>query len=86
MTSVQSLSLTEASSVIGVAIICEAETTVFANSLDTLLERERGFAFSRFEYSTEFIRHSCLNSQLLVELHEEERIQTTRKGKEYADI
>jgi hypothetical protein len=86
MTPVQSPSLTEASSVIRVAIVCEAETTVVADSLETLLERERGFAFSRVEFSTEFIRHSRLNSQLSVELHEEERIQTNTKGKEYADI
>ena len=53
MTSVQSPGLTEASSVIRVAIICEPETTVLADSLETLLADARGFAFSRFEYRSE---------------------------------
>ena len=53
MTSVQSPSLTEANSVIRVAIVCEPETTVLANSLEALLERAQGFTFSRFEYRAE---------------------------------
>src|SRR6476646_7503113 len=53
MTSVQSPSLTEASSVIRVAIVCEPETTVLADSLQALLERANGFTFSRFEYRAE---------------------------------
>ena len=53
MTSVQSPSLTEASSVIRVAIVCEPETTVLADSLEALLERAKGFTFSRFEYRAE---------------------------------
>jgi len=53
MTSVQSPSLTEASSVIRVAIVCEPETTVLADSLEALLERAKGFTFSRFEYRSE---------------------------------
>ena len=35
---------------IQVAIICTPETTVLADSLETLLAEERGFRFSRFEY------------------------------------
>jgi len=53
MTSVQSPSLTEASSVIRVAIVCEPETTVLADSLEALLQDARGFTFSRFEYRAE---------------------------------
>src|SRR4029077_19484599 len=53
MTSVQSPSLTETSSVIRVAIVCEPETTVLADSLEALLERAKGFPFSRFEYRAE---------------------------------
>src|SRR4029077_21134378 len=53
MTSVQSPSPTEASSVIRVAIICEPETTVLADSLETLLERAKGITFSRFDYRAE---------------------------------
>lgn len=53
MTSVQSSSLAEASSVIRVAIFCEPETAILADSLQALLERERGFTFSRFEYGAE---------------------------------
>jgi two-component system, NtrC family, response regulator GlrR len=53
MISVQSPSLTEASSVIRVAIVCEPGTTVLADSLETLLADARGFAFSRFEYRSE---------------------------------
>ena len=53
MTSVQSPSLTEASSVIRVAIVCESETTVLADSLEALLQDARGFTFSRFEYRAE---------------------------------
>jgi len=45
--------LTEASSVIRVAIVCEPETTVLANSLQTLLAETKGFTFSRFEYGGE---------------------------------
>jgi DNA-binding NtrC family response regulator len=36
--------------VIRVAIVSEPETTVLADSLEALLERAKGFAFSRFEY------------------------------------
>ena len=53
MTSVQSQIPTEASLVIRVAIICEPEATVLADSLETLLERAKGFTFSRFEYRAE---------------------------------
>jgi hypothetical protein len=53
MTSVQPPSPTEASSVIRVAIICEPETTILAGSFATLLERAKGFTFSRFEYRVE---------------------------------
>ena len=53
MTSVQSQTLTEASSVIRVAIVSEPETTGLADSLETLLERAKGFTFSRFEYCAE---------------------------------
>ena len=53
MTSVQSPSPTEASLVIRVAIICEPGATVLADSLETLLERAKGFTFSRFEYRAE---------------------------------
>ena len=53
MTSVQSPSLTEASSVIRVAIVCEPETAVLADSLEALLQDARGFTFSRFEYRAE---------------------------------
>src|SRR5260370_34727322 len=53
MTSAQHPSLTEASSVIRVAIVCEPETTVLADSLETLLAEARGFRFSRFEYRSE---------------------------------
>jgi DNA-binding NtrC family response regulator len=53
MTSVQSPSPTEASSVIRVAIVCEPETTVLADSLEALLARAKGFTFSRFEYRDE---------------------------------
>jgi two-component system response regulator GlrR len=42
--------LTEASSVIRVAIICAPETTVLADSLETLLVEAKGFTSSRFEY------------------------------------
>src|SRR5262245_1597898 len=50
MTSVQPPNLTEASSVIRVAIVCEPETTVLADSLEALLEDASGFTSSRFEY------------------------------------
>ena len=50
MASVQCPNLTEASLIIQVAIVCEPETTVLAESLEALLERANGFAFSRFEY------------------------------------
>jgi two-component system response regulator GlrR len=53
MTSVQSPNLTEASSIIRVAIVCEPETTVLADSLEALLEPAKGFTFSRFEYRAE---------------------------------
>ena len=53
MTSVHSPSLTGASPVIRVAIICAPETTVLADSLEALLERAKGFTFSRFEYRVE---------------------------------
>src|SRR5438046_318451 len=53
MTRAQLPSLTEASPVIRVAIVCEPETTVLADSLETLLAEARGFRFSRFEYRSE---------------------------------
>jgi two-component system response regulator GlrR len=53
MTPAQLPNLTEASSVIRVAIVCEPETTVLADSLETLLAEARGFTFSRFEYGAE---------------------------------
>jgi hypothetical protein len=53
MSSPQSPSLTEGSSVIRVAIVSEPETTVLADSLEALLDRAKGFTFSRFEYRVE---------------------------------
>ena len=53
MTSVQSPNLSEASSVIRVAIVCEPDTAFLADSLEALLERAKGFTFSRFEYGAE---------------------------------
>jgi two-component system, NtrC family, response regulator GlrR len=53
MTSSQCSGLTEASSVIRVAIVCEPETTVLADSLEALLQDATGFTFSRFEYRAE---------------------------------
>ena len=53
MTSPQLPNLTEESPAIRVAIICTPETTVLADSLETLLAEERGFRFSRFEYRGE---------------------------------
>jgi len=53
MTSVQSPNLSEASSVIRVAIVCEPETTMLAESLEALLGEANGFTFSRFEYGAE---------------------------------
>jgi len=50
MTSVQHPNLTEASSVIRVAIVCGPETTVLADSLEALLADAKGFTSSRFEY------------------------------------
>ena len=50
MTPVQHPNLTEASSVIRVAIVCGPETTLLADSLETLLAEAKGFTFSRFEY------------------------------------
>jgi DNA-binding NtrC family response regulator len=47
------LNLKEESPPIRVAIVCEPETTVLADSLETLLADARGFAFSRFEYRSE---------------------------------
>jgi two-component system, NtrC family, response regulator GlrR len=44
---------TEHSPVIRVAIVCGPETTVLANSLETLLAEAKGFTFSRFEYGAE---------------------------------
>src|SRR5436190_22876940 len=54
MSSMQSPSPTEASLVIRVAIVCEPETTVLADSLEALLEEANGFTFSRFEYGAEW--------------------------------
>ena len=45
--------LTEASSVIRVAIVCGPETTALADSLETLLAEEKGFTSSRFECAAE---------------------------------
>src|SRR5215211_552256 len=53
MTSVQRPNLTEASSIIRVAIVCEPETRVLADSLETLLQEATGFTFSRFEHGAE---------------------------------
>jgi DNA-binding NtrC family response regulator len=53
MTSVQRPNLTEASSVIRVAIVCESDTTVLADSLEALLAEAKGITFSRFEYHGE---------------------------------
>ena len=50
MTPTQLPNLMEASPVIGVAIVCGPETTVLADSLETLLADASGFTFSRFEY------------------------------------
>jgi two-component system response regulator GlrR len=44
--------LTEANPVIGVAIVCEPEATVLADSLETLLADSNEFTFSRFKYYT----------------------------------
>lgn len=53
MPSEQPPNLTEASSIIRVAIVCEPETTVLADSLEALLEEATGFVFSRFEYAAD---------------------------------
>jgi len=53
MTPAQLPNLTEASPAIRVAIVCGPETTVLADSLETLLADARGFTFSRFEYRAE---------------------------------
>src|SRR5947207_947026 len=53
MTSVQSPNLSEASSVIRVAIVCEPDTAFLADLLEALLEEAKGFTFSRFEYGAE---------------------------------
>jgi len=45
--------LTEANRVIRVAIVCEPETTVLADSLETLLAEAMGFTFRRFDYRAE---------------------------------
>jgi two-component system response regulator GlrR len=50
MTSVQPSNLTETSSTIRVAIVCEPEATGLADSLVALLAQANGFTFSRFEY------------------------------------
>jgi hypothetical protein len=46
-------SLTAESPAIRVAIVCEPETTVLADSLERLLAEAKGFTFSRFEYRAE---------------------------------
>jgi DNA-binding NtrC family response regulator len=53
MTSSELRNLTEESRVIRVAIVCGPETTVLADSLETLLADARDFTFSRFEYRVE---------------------------------
>jgi two-component system response regulator GlrR len=53
MTPIQLPSLTEVSPGIRVAIVCGPETTVLADSLETLLVEAKGFMFSRFEYRAE---------------------------------
>jgi two-component system, NtrC family, response regulator GlrR len=53
MTPAQLPNLMEASSVIRVAIVCGSETTVLADSLETLLAEAKGFTFSRFEYGAQ---------------------------------
>jgi two-component system response regulator GlrR len=45
--------LKEADSIIRVAIVCEPETTVLADSLEAMLEEAKGFTFSRFECRAE---------------------------------
>ncbi len=50
MTTAQLRNLTDATSVIQVAIVCGPETTVLADSLEKLLAEAKGFTFSRFEY------------------------------------
>jgi hypothetical protein len=44
---------TEANPVIRVASVCGPETTVLADSLETLLAETKGFTCSRFEYCAE---------------------------------
>jgi DNA-binding NtrC family response regulator len=53
MTPAQLSNLKEASPAIRVAIVCGPETTVLADSLETLLAEAKGFTFSRFEYRAE---------------------------------
>jgi DNA-binding NtrC family response regulator len=53
MTTAQLPNLTEASSVIRVAIVYRPEAIVLADALETLLAEARGFTFSRFEYCAE---------------------------------
>src|SRR6266849_1156294 len=53
MTPAQLPNLTEASSVIRVAIVCGRETSVLADSVEALLAEAKGFTFSRFEYHSE---------------------------------
>jgi two-component system, NtrC family, response regulator GlrR len=53
MTPAKLPNLTEANSVIRVAIVCEPDTTVLADSLQTLLAEAKGFTFARFEYGAE---------------------------------
>ena len=51
MTPAELRSLTEASPVIRVAIVCQAKTNVLADSLEALLADVRGFTSSRFAYA-----------------------------------
>jgi two-component system response regulator GlrR len=53
MTSMQTPNLTEANSIIRVAIVCEPDTAFLADSLEALLAEAKGFTFSRFEYGAE---------------------------------
>jgi DNA-binding NtrC family response regulator len=53
MTPAQFPNLAEVSQLIRVAIVCGPETTVLADSLETLLADVMGFTFSRFEYHSE---------------------------------
>ena len=54
MTPIQLPSLTEVSTGIRVAIVCEPETNVLADSIEELLADAQGFTFSRIECHSQF--------------------------------